>query len=129
MTPKEITEGNRIIAEFMGWKVIVEPLSKSYPNNIRIKDIDPDGNCTGHTPLNEYSIAEHWSNLLNQEYGRCGKYHSSWDWLMPSWGKLSLLLLAASEFELIEEFKNAVVKNDIYLAWKVIIKGINKLNG
>jgi len=58
---------------------------------------------------------------------RCS-YHSSWDWLMPSWGKLSSLLLARGLFDVIEEFKNAVAKNDINAAWGVVIKGINLIN-
>lgn len=56
------------------------------------------------------------------------KYDTSWDWLMPSWGKLSSLLLAKGAFELIEEFKNAVVKNDIIEAWNIIVKGIQVIN-
>lgn len=58
MTNEEILEGNKLIAEFMGFefnksKIIYDPT-----------DTNPEGKLIGY-PL---------SNL---------KYHSSWDWLIP----------------------------------------------
>lgn len=106
----EILEGNKLIAKFMGYS-----------------KIEDTSNLTCDTK-------ELWIENKNAEPNKrilqgLPNYHSSWDWLIPSWGKLSSLLLDISAFELIDEFKNAVLKNDIYLAWGVIIKGVKIING
>lgn len=64
MTQEEITEGNILIAEFMGGKKLV--------NN--------DGLFTYWGPDN-----------FQHESGEYLKYHSSWDWLMPVVEKIESL--------------------------------------
>lgn len=58
MTPQEITEANKLIAEFMGEEIFWEKTAQN-----------PDGNW-------------HLMTLGHQGYIPL-KYHSSWDWLMP----------------------------------------------
>lgn len=96
---------NKIIMQFMGWE---ETDSEVY--------------------LGYMMPPENIASYIQPCHPRDTKYHTSWDWLMPSWGKLSSRLLAMSAFDLIEEFKNAVVKNDINAAYDVIVKGINLIN-
>jgi len=111
LTPEEeINEGNKLVAAFMGCY--------------------GDTHWAGGTEVYRYGfkdthITDRWheSKFIDET-----PYHSSWDWLMPSWGKLSLLLLAKGSFEIIEEFKNAVVKNDISAAWGVVLKGVKLVN-
>lgn len=71
---KEVEEGNRLIAEFMG--AGIEPY--------------PDGHFPGETgyrfkekmPLDAPDSTEGWWWNVNGL-----KFHSSWDWLMPAWVK------------------------------------------
>jgi hypothetical protein len=58
MTEKEINEGNKLIAEFMGFRVF----DKRYPRNHGIGAPEAE-----------------WRDCIVQKT----KYHSSWDWLMP----------------------------------------------
>lgn len=62
MTPEEIIEGNKLIAEFMG-----------YEKHPTIED------CLRDPQKSEHNFM-HPSHL---------KYHSSWDWLMPVIEKIS----------------------------------------
>jgi hypothetical protein len=60
-----IIEGNKLIAEFMGWE------KSPYPNTPDKLYRDDD--------KNEKQLSIHVSQLL---------YHSSWDWQIPAWIKL-----------------------------------------
>lgn len=63
----EIENGNKIIAEFDGWKFM------------------ENGNCW-HERYNDHNQQmEMTPNILSH-------YHSSWDWLMPVWGKLGKIM-------------------------------------
>jgi len=73
MTPQEIIEGNRIIAEWMGYKLITPEMRKtpsawkySYWENPELK-----GSSKGV--------------LCSEKYL---SYHSSWNWLMSCFNKL-----------------------------------------
>lgn len=65
---KEITEGNKIIAKFMGATV-----TQSYSEN---KDYEQDGFLFYYPERSSPSI---YRNMSSNSI----KYHSSWDWLMP----------------------------------------------
>lgn len=58
-TEKDIREGNKLIAEFAGWKFVTHPIYR------------PEGSWD-----NSALGYGHWS-------AEAFKYHSSWDWLMP----------------------------------------------
>ena len=57
MTSQEIERGNRIVGEFMGFRMF----DKKYPRNHGIGAPEAD-----------------WKDMIIQK----AKYHSSWDWLM-----------------------------------------------
>ena len=74
---EEIIEGNKLIAEFMGYNLII-PSMRRYPNNWK----------TSYWERN-YDIEKHTTDhVLCEENGL--KYHSSWDWLMPVVEKIEL---------------------------------------
>ena len=62
MTQEEITTGNKLIAEFIGFKLVPCNNGIAWDNNKIIKPISLHGSLEGHNN---------------------GKFHSSWDWLMP----------------------------------------------
>jgi hypothetical protein len=62
MTKKEITEGNRLIAEFMGDKIMVE-----------------DDGIAILSPKNGMWFSG--TKRLEDHHEKC--YHSSWDWIIP----------------------------------------------
>lgn len=68
MTPqqkaKELVEGNKLIAEFMGYE---------YFNDHKLNGIKGVLKKEGKLSLH--------ANIIDKSF--CTKYHSSWDWLMP----------------------------------------------
>ena len=91
------TEGNKLIAEFMGL---------SY--------------CT------EY-LYEGWYNNHEHNHRLCDfnglKYHSFWDWLMPCIGRISN---ECEEPEELDGLKYALLCNDINTAWVFVVDYLSK---
>lgn len=120
---EKILEGNKLIAEFMGRKF------KAYNDN-RFFDREFD----------TYDECERWIGGMKAEEGYkpelgwklgLGKYHESWDWLMPSWGKVCSSLLEIADnaaYSLIDQFKDAAAKVDIAEAWDVVVRAIKFIN-
>lgn len=82
------TETNKLIAEFMGWQV--KPVDGEYNGNKtrHIHTIDPSGRVVVSCPstmwgTEEETIQSQIDSLLNESYGRAGKYHKEWNELMP----------------------------------------------
>lgn len=93
MTTEEITEGNRLIAEFLGWYIDVS-ISEKYPTQewhyTKQKGTTCwDGGRCVHLDREDFEQRRKdvdkrlWEDLVNHSYSRCGKFHSSWDKLMP----------------------------------------------
>ncbi len=91
-------EGNRLIAEFMGWRLNIV----NRPNSViqdRIEKeyhvISPDGrlvqSCSTTFHGTELETKDNILKHLLADYGWWGKYHTSWDWLMPVIEKISTL--------------------------------------
>lgn len=84
----------------MGGRVVYEPLAKAYPEHMRINVYRP--NKQGGYISSKYidktkSIEEQIDEVWLQEaesYGIAGKYHTSWDWLMPVCNKLGMLFVS-----------------------------------
>lgn len=98
MKEKEINEGNKLIAEFMGAKMIVE----NYHGINIIKFSDGD---------------------TKDLFGL--KFHSSWDWLMPCIGKISN---QCEEPEELDRLKYALLCDDIDTAWIFVVDYLTKFN-
>lgn len=97
---QSIVEGNRVIAEFMGVKIVEDKYSYR-PGVVE--------------PLKEEHLA----------------YHTSWDWLMPSWEKLRLSVWHHNsesypkEFMLfVKNFQTACFNNSIGDARNAVIDSI-----
>ncbi len=74
MTNEQILEGNKLIAEFMGYK-------EGFPHEI---------DFVGIQTVEGYRIPEHDNNFRDDHDAHINdwaiedlKYHTSWDWLMP----------------------------------------------
>ncbi len=96
MTEQEILEGNKLIAEFMGWKL----------SEIRIQK------------------KEHWYKNPNKEtfiQAENFEYHSSWDWLMPSIKKAIEVFGEKRCFNLIQTLSDI----DIISSWHELVKLLN----
>ena len=72
MTEDEIKEGNKLIAEFMGFSK--NQFGEIDNTNIYLQWISTNINCV-------YDIQHDDFPLLNRD--DYWKFHSSWDWLMP----------------------------------------------
>jgi hypothetical protein len=79
MTDKEIIEGNKLIAEFMGWKCTSR---KSYNDDILVLYTDKD---------TIFKYNKHGYLYNKNPWDAPLKYHSSWDWLMPVVEKIKSL--------------------------------------
>jgi hypothetical protein len=125
---QEILEGDILIAEFM------ERRFKPYSGN---KSFDID--------FAFYSECMQWiiDSLLEDEYTPqlgwnldCGKYHSSWDWLMPACYKWDNLFVEtameypkAMEYEkLCDEIDNAVSRYEILPVFNQLVENIKWFN-
>lgn len=105
MTDKEILDGNKLIAEFMG-----AVTHKTAPGIISPYITNDEVWYGNNTIPNEQRESSFKISEL--------KYHSSWDWLMPVIGKLT------SECEEPEELDNLrlhIITNDILYAWKFVV--------
>lgn len=91
------TEGNKLIAEFMGL---------SY--------------CVKHMYTGWYKNHEHNHRICDYD-GL--KYHSSWDWLMPAIGKISN---QCEEPEELDGLKYALLCDDINTAWVFVVDYLSK---
>jgi hypothetical protein len=100
---KKIEEGNELIATFDG-----------YIQDLNVKD------------------KPYWHpgrNLTQYTYPDGFKYHSSWDWLMPSCKKFDSLNLLDVEYErLCDDIDNAVACYEIKPAWRNLVKAIQWYN-
>lgn len=109
MTEQEITEGKKLIAEFIGYdwknyeKTIVDE-DKSYARLSGDREID--------VPLTEEDL----------------EYHTSWDWLMPAWNKFKDIEFSPpfpqGHYRICDHIKNAICNCDIELAFKELVEGI-----
>ena len=110
MTDKEILDGNKLIAEFMGYNT----------DELAEKDEEVRYFCHNHL-INTSGIPdwnttdEDWTSYLYPDEMR---FHSSWDWLIPVIGKIT------SECEEPEELGSLrlhLITNDILYAWKFVV--------
>jgi len=98
----EIIEGNKLIAEFMGWKNILSK-EECESNDFGFHVAQPLGpNMYGTWPVVQEDL----------------KYHSSWDWLIPCIGKISN---QCEEPEELDDLKYALLTNNIEEAWKFVV--------
>jgi len=119
---KTTAENNRMIAEFMG-----------------ARPITFNDNAFGLTYWNEdgvngrYGCFPDGSTNVTEE-NLFGKFHTSWDWLMPVASKIYLESKKLDEMKsfrmshIIQNFQTAVVNNEISVAVHYVLDGINLLN-
>lgn len=86
MNKKEIIENNKLIAEFMGWK-IEKRTSKNFPNQHYFDLIGPKG-LSSSTPITWCDTEQETLQYVIEcsfihDFSTCGGYIHSWDKLMP----------------------------------------------
>lgn len=93
MTQKEV-DGNKLIAEFRGYRVVKESrLHSKYPDKtVEEYKTYINDDCIRVTPASWCDNVEQncWDRILLST-----KYHSSWDWLMPVVNKIRSLYNSA----------------------------------
>lgn len=113
---KEILEGNRLIAEFMGGKYDKDTNFPIHPNDIWL----PTHGIVNYT-------------TINIGYGKILLYHSSWDWLIPVIKKIREIInveLNVDSFEEIRERKLTLNPYDynIEQVYKAVVEFIKWYN-
>lgn len=127
--------GNKVIAEFMGWYIRISTSDK-YPNqewhrsmNKLIEGEWCSGNCV---LLDKPNVKEEriksdealWDDLCKHEFSRCGKYITSWDALIPVINKIKEIDdVKISE---LEEITNNLVQLNIEATYYSVISFIKK---
>ena len=113
---QEIIEGNKLIAEFMGWTetdndlVFNSNINGTTSNSVFSGWVKKEQKYTQGVPL--FVVK---NNRTQIDYMRKNlKYHSSWDWLMPCIGKISNV---CEEPEELDGLKYALLTNNIEEAW------------
>lgn len=96
MKQKEILEGNKLIAEFLG-VYHCDDDKEAYPDGYWMIE-DPDIDLP-------YRIEDF-------------RFHESWDWLMPCIGKISE---QCEEPEELDGLKYALLTNNIEEAWQFVV--------
>ncbi|MBK7362653.1 MAG: hypothetical protein IPJ01_10195 [Micavibrio sp.] len=77
MKEYSVSERNKLIAEYLGWSVVIK--------EGRVNAYNPKGKCITSNWMelsDEASIKKMWDELTNESHGRC-VYNKSWDYLMP----------------------------------------------
>ncbi len=87
MTKDEIIEGNKLIAEFMGWK-LVKYIPEYYPDqtwlSFKNKSLKINYNsCVCVTPEPKYNTKESTTEFTQEFFITYCNYHKEWNWLMP----------------------------------------------
>ena len=99
MNQKEINDGNKLIAGFIGWHDLREFMKIMCP--------------------------EYAHRLQLEEKTILYKFHSSWDWLKPVIDKIATYCLAYPEQA--NKVRNMSIIVDIIPCWKKVIEFINQL--
>lgn len=93
---KEILEGNKLIAIFMGGKLLMNNIY-NFPVSFGYKESYDEGGYIGSGKSSVWDIDEM-------------EYHTSWDWLIPVYNKI--LALFNSDNELLKKLKeNRLILN------------------
>jgi len=122
MTDKEILEGNRLIAEFMGY--VYNDVPKGNPHNVG------SGITKTNNMGDDYYFSFPENELLNFPYP---KYHEDWNWLMPACAKFDNLSMSSRSKEKRYErscdtIDWAVTCYEILPAFEALVDGIKWYN-
>lgn len=123
------TENNKLLAEFMGAKVIQENnyfMAYNWQNN-QIVSMTP---TTFWDENPEKTLLKIYETLLNPAFGRWGRFHSDWNWLMEVIDTIKAQIL--EEYTLIDKIDDALISIDIeavYAACLEFIEWYNKNGG
>lgn len=111
MSNTEIIDGNRLIAEFLGWEFIKEKAEPWMKMDYYV--VKFEGHCMWMGSMKEVE------DVLVDGH----KFHSSWDKLMPVVKKIQLLKI--SDFTKKERIMSALLDVDIYNLWASVLIFLN----
>jgi hypothetical protein len=125
MKTKEILEGNKLIAEFMGDFELVDEFKPQPDIDVTYcwKKLNNKSFGYDTTDWRDYSTDTDYSNQV------C--YHFSWDWLMPVVGEVSILHDQHTYFHVghvFDELKDALYDADIKKTYQAVVKSIQWYN-
>ena len=127
MTQEEITEGNKLIAEFMTGHYR-DKRKKSYPFPFPVIEVVPAEKIMGYGSVPEGKI-KHYEGTPDMM-----KYHSSWDWLMPVYAKIRQVKIeddhgVSAKIESVFKYVDFAFETDSILSlWKVIVEYLKWYN-
>lgn len=108
MTNEEIIEGNRLIAEFMGWT--------THPKHGENYVINKS----------KYRKVPYWSDCSYKAMREILDYYNSWDWLMPVVEKIKQLEIV--DFTKKKPIMNALIDIDINVLYNSVVEFIKWYN-
>lgn len=118
---EEIIEGNKLIAEFDGKKFIPYKGNSSYDK--KFKTYQSCANWIKKNVREEGYVPE-----LGWNVGM-GKYHSSWDWLMPACRKFDMLNIEGDEYlKYSDELDKAATLYELLPLFNQLVKCIKWYN-
>ena len=110
MTRKEVIEGNKLIAEFIGYSVGFPHKTDKYGY---IQTVE------GYIIPSIVNPSPHPSDIDTHQFSLTDlRFHSSWDWLMPCIGKISN---QCEEPDELDNLKYCLLTNNIEEAWKFVV--------
>lgn len=121
-------EGNKLIAEFMGYK---QDANGKYEI---IEDFDIVENIQTYVEDDDYRTVEGGIVLVNflpEEM----RFHISWDWLIPVYAQLKkhMSVIGIDIFDEYESnvhnIEDAIINNDVYAVFSEVVELINDVKG
>jgi hypothetical protein len=133
MTIEEITEGNRLISEFLGYKYYPNENIQTYTSFRGEKDGDyKTVNIFSKFDKLDYcdnDAPSHWklpkvvkTPFIEED---CLQYHKSWDWLIPVCGKIANI---CEEPEELDALRVALLCDDIITSFIEVVDWIKRYN-
>jgi hypothetical protein len=134
MTKGQISEGNKLIAEFMGYKYYPYEAPDNPSQQPKAKDYRPRGWIKGDPKYAYFSekisgVQERGHHWLCRSH-RDLRYYNEWNWIMPVVKAIHNLPFESKEYAIIYEWvDDIVIRNyDIQQIWHAVVEFIKWQN-
>lgn len=121
----KISEGNKLIAEFMGY---YQP-KEEQDNLFSFEVYYSRKRCRKDFPEKEVSTY-YGEDIEDHAFVDDGKFHSSWDWLMPVVNKIRSLYnnTAVDHNDIIDDLAEGCIEANIIQVWTAVVEFIKWYN-